>query len=372
MESVQIKSNATVKKSRDSNIELCRIICMLMIIAHHLILHGGSLFAIEGWTTNRFVALACFPLGKLSFVCFIAISMYFLCDQTFKSKKFVKLWCEVLFYSILFSVVAFGYGMPMTDRNWYSIFLPMAGNSHGFAAAYLAFYILLPFLVKVNKSLKKNQLLYLVVILFYFEVGTQIIGAYTLYTQHFSSELLLFVFLFFLMSYLKHYPISILNNRLSMALVVTTTYAMVATTMYFYLSGFRGDNLLFLLQIFNDESSIAYILGGIALFYFFKNTHIHHSRYINTIAVSTFGVLLIHDHNFFRYTLWSKILKVQDWYYSDYYPVFLVLTIVLVFVVCILIDFVRRYTLEKAIEKSNYINSVCEKWDKFISTDYDG
>lgn len=30
------------KKLRKSNIELCRIICMICIIAHHCVVHGGG------------------------------------------------------------------------------------------------------------------------------------------------------------------------------------------------------------------------------------------------------------------------------------------------------------------------------------------
>ncbi len=29
------------KKPRDSNIELCRVVSMLLIIGHHCVIHGG-------------------------------------------------------------------------------------------------------------------------------------------------------------------------------------------------------------------------------------------------------------------------------------------------------------------------------------------
>ena len=31
-----------VKKDRDSNVELCRIVSMLLVIAHHAVVHGGA------------------------------------------------------------------------------------------------------------------------------------------------------------------------------------------------------------------------------------------------------------------------------------------------------------------------------------------
>lgn len=38
------KTISTMKNSkRESNLELCRVLCMLLIIAHHAIVHGGIL-----------------------------------------------------------------------------------------------------------------------------------------------------------------------------------------------------------------------------------------------------------------------------------------------------------------------------------------
>ncbi len=93
---------------RKSNFELCRIICMLLIIMHHAVLHGGIL----GFQncTNKYIGLMFFPGGKICFDAFIVLSVWFLIDQSFKIEHFFRTWILTLFYSITFAVVAFELG----------------------------------------------------------------------------------------------------------------------------------------------------------------------------------------------------------------------------------------------------------------------
>lgn len=91
-------------KERNSSVELLRIFCMFFLIIHHCVLHGGAVgMDICG---NRNIALFFLPAGKIAFDAFLAISMYFLVDQTFRMNKFIKMWLLVLFYSVLFTLIS--------------------------------------------------------------------------------------------------------------------------------------------------------------------------------------------------------------------------------------------------------------------------
>lgn len=93
---------------RKSNLELCRIVCMILIIMHHSIIHGG-IWGIEN-CTNKFLGLWFFPGGKICFDAFIVLSVWFLVDQNFKIEHFFKTWIQVLIYSIIFSILAIKLG----------------------------------------------------------------------------------------------------------------------------------------------------------------------------------------------------------------------------------------------------------------------
>lgn len=351
------------KGPRNTNLELCRIICMLLIIAHHVVVHGGGI-SID-FSTNKIISLFILPGGKLAFDCFIALSCWFLVEQVFRTERFLKIWLETLFYSITFAVVAYLMGTEFTNRNWFSIIFPIAGNSHGFAAAYLSLYLLLPFLAKISKNITKKQAGMLVVILFFLEVMTQLIGAVSQYTQPLSSELLIFILLYFVAFYLKRFPIKILSNKAFTFSIFILCW--ITVFLLNWLSAYYPTNpyIANAMMLGNNESSILYIIGGFSLFFFFYNIKMPTVPFINKLATTTLGILLIHDHNFFRYDLWKKIVRTQDWYYIN--PVLFVLSIVVtaicIFVLGAIIDLLRQKLLEKPIFRAEQLQMIIKRVD---------
>ena len=87
-----------IKKLRDSNIELLRIISMIMIVVHHYEMFAG--FTNSGNVSlNSYIEIALYSLGKLGVNIFVIISGYFLITSQFNTKKAVKLWMQIFFYS---------------------------------------------------------------------------------------------------------------------------------------------------------------------------------------------------------------------------------------------------------------------------------
>lgn len=78
---------------------------------------------------------------------------------------------------------------------------------------------------------------------------------------------------------------------------------------------------------------------------FFNNLKIKNSKTINTIASTTFGVLLIHaNSDTMRQRLWKDTLNNVGAYYTNYTYLHAILSVTLVFVTCSLIDLLRiRY-----------------------------
>lgn len=291
-----------MKKERSSNIELCRIICMLMIIAHHCVAHGGGIGM--DICTNKYIALFVFPGGELCFDTFLAISMWFLVDQTFKAERFFKTWGQVLFYSISFFCISVLFGAVVTKRDVFSVLFPITGNSHGFASSYLAFYLLLPVLSYISKNITQNQAKWTVAVLFYVEVISQLIGSVSGYYQPIYNELILFILCYFIALYLKRYPWKILSKKWLMLGIAFTAWLLVFVLWCLATIYIPGNQYVsFLMGFCGDESSVIYIVGGYALFFFFYNIKMPTIKWINKVAHTTFGTLLFHDHNFFRYIM---------------------------------------------------------------------
>lgn len=354
------------KSNRSSNIELLRIICMILIIAHHCIGHGGA--AYMDTNINRVLGLILIPGGKICFNAFLAISTWFLIDKSFKTERFLKVWFQALFYSVLFCFIAWIMGNPMTPKDWFSAFLPISGNSHGFAAAYLAFYLLVPFLKIITQQINQKQAKFIVVCLLFLEVGTQFIGYITMYTQPLSSELLLFILCFFIANYFKKYPCKLQKSKSLTFSIFIMCWLFVFISIYSYLISNQGNQIIeFLWNIVKDESSIINIIGGYSLFFFFNNLKMPTFQSINSIASHTFGILLMHDNNFFRNTLWSQIVLTTTWFYSPYFIILVFISTLMIFISGLLIDFIRVKMFERLILKSSYITKICEKGDVLIN-----
>lgn len=88
-------------KKRQSNIELLRIISMILILAHHFSVHGGFNILKTSFTINRLWIQFLQFGGKIGVNIFVIISGYFLItSKGIKISKVLKLWLQLFFYSV--------------------------------------------------------------------------------------------------------------------------------------------------------------------------------------------------------------------------------------------------------------------------------
>ena len=79
------------------------------------------------------------------------------------------------------------------------------------------------------------------------------------------------------------------------------------------------------------------------LFLFFLDLPIKANNCINRIASATFGVYLLHNSPLLTPYIWNDMLHVlEKQYFSDFYIVKALATILLIFAICTLVDFLRQ------------------------------
>lgn len=97
-----------------------------------------------------------------------------------------------------------------------------------------------------------------------------------------------------------------------------------------------------------DSNAVLAVMTSVAAFMYFKNLKMRHHKWINTIAASTFGVLMIHaNSDTMRQWLWQDVVGCARHYASPYACLYAVAAVVIIFSVCILIDYLRIHTLER-------------------------
>lgn len=91
-------------KERSSNLELYRILMMLLIVAHPYVVNSGLL---DVMNQNILSANTTFyslfgAWGKTGINCFVLITGYFMCTSKISLRKFLKLFLWVITYTIIF------------------------------------------------------------------------------------------------------------------------------------------------------------------------------------------------------------------------------------------------------------------------------
>lgn len=168
-------TTAVPTKVRDSLLELFRIILMLMIIAHHYVVNSGlsQMILQEGagnisWRGLSFLMFGAW--GKVGINCFVLITGHFMCTGRATVQKFLKLYFQILFYTVAIGLIFFCFGcQTLGISTVFYWFWPFKNLTSGFTDAFLALLLLVPFLNKLIENLdQKKHLRLLVVLLFVF------------------------------------------------------------------------------------------------------------------------------------------------------------------------------------------------------------
>lgn len=341
-------------KVRSSNLELLRIIAMLSIMASHSVINAGipDLFDYNNISANMLFLQLFAMWGKTAINAFVMISGYFMCTSKLTIKRFSKVYLEVKFYAIvLFAVfLILGYEALSFKRLFDLVFGVIRGINGGFTSSFIAFYLFIPFYNLLIGAMNKKQHLSLIIALVcLFSVGATIFASPYVY-----SEFTWFIVLYFIAAYIRLYPEKWMNNNKICAPVlaglILCVYAFVV------LVDFVGSKFGFtsITYLSSDSNKILAMLIGVFAFLTFKNLNIKNSKFINTVASTTFGVFLIHSgSDAARKLIWFDIFDMRGHYTMPLIKVMLYwcFAVAAVFIVCSLIDLIRIYCIEKPFFK---------------------
>ena len=338
---------------RESNLELFRIITMLCIVAHHYVVNSGmiSMLPQDGSIDWKTIFLLVFGWGgKTGINCFVLITGYFMCQSEITVKKYLKLVFERYFYAILFFVIfgVTGY-TPFSGKGLLKTIFPFFTIQSNFVACYLLFYLFIPFLNKlIHVMSEKEHLLLLGLCLIIYTV----FPSFAMANVNFNY-ITWFIIIYFLASYLRIYEKTWFHNtRLWGALMIISLALSWASVVGVYWIqakfGYSGYQYFFV----SDSNKVLAVSTAVCAFMFFKNIKIRKSKFINTIAMSTFGVLLIHaNSDSMRQWLWQDVLRNTEFFNSPLLIIHALLSVLGIYIVCTIIDQMRIRFLEKPLFK---------------------
>jgi hypothetical protein len=330
---------------------------MILIIAHHYVVNSGLLDVMaENPLSGMSIFLYLFGAwGKVGINYFVLITGYFMCKSQITPQKFFKLLFEVEFYKIViyFIFLITGY-QAFSLKTLVKAFLPIVSVSDGFTGCYLLFYLFIPFLNILIRNMNEKQHIALLVLTTFIYV---ILGTVPKITVTFNY-ITWFIVLYFIAAYLRLYPKKFSENTkfwgwLSLACLLVSMLSIVCCLWLNVKFGILGAFYFVI-----DSNKILAVADAICWFMFFKNVKIKHNKFINGVAATTFGVLCIHaNSDAMRQWLWQDLLNNAGMYGSNLIFFHAIVSVLAVFAICSLIDFVRIHLIEKPFLKW---------WDKVL------
>lgn len=145
-------------KKRTLNIELLRVIAMLMVTTLHALGHGGVLeqydFSTPGYILFWTVESLCYVAVNV----FVLITGYFMITSEAKPSRLIKLYIQVEFYSLLCLLASkFIFHQPIDLKSILYTLFPFTSGTYWFVSAYAVLIALVPLLNKFIKSMDRKQ-----------------------------------------------------------------------------------------------------------------------------------------------------------------------------------------------------------------------
>lgn len=327
---------------RKSNIELLRIFAMLSIIAHHYVVNSGLYeVAICDTSSVKSILFVIYGAwGKVAINIFILITGYFMYSSNISLKKYIKLISEFEFYRIIFYFVFCLCGYQVFSiKEFIKTVNPYYIIGSSFIPAYFLLYLAIPFInIFISNADKLTHALLIGLGLFIYSI----IGSISFIPMNFNY-FSWFIILYLIGAYIRKYPDRILfsKNRITIKFIIVLTLS-ITSIVHFMING------LFPYSYINDSNKLLGTVLAIETFLLFENCNIRYSKLINIFAKSTFGVLLIHANcESMRQWLWRDTLKNAYYFTTSYCYAHAVISVLVVYLVCFALDFIRIKTIEK-------------------------
>ena len=358
-------------KCRSSNLELYRILCMLMIVAHHYVVNSGltspdgPLITAPAPANSLYLALFG-AWGKTGINCFLMITGYFMCTSKITLRKFIKLMAQIYLYRLLlFPIFLIAGYETISIIRIIKLLMPTWGFTDNFTGCFIGFWLTIPFLNLLVQNMTKRQhelLLLLLLGMFSLLGSIPTFGVAFNYVTWFGV-------IYFIASYIRLYPQPLFERRRLWGWLSFVCIVMAAASILGFRILMDGRFASYSFFFISDSNKFFAVAVAVCTFLWFKNMDIKYSKVINVIGASTFGVFLIHTNSdAMRTWLWKDTVDVVGHYSMPLGNLMLysIAVVLVIFAVCNLIDQFRIATLEKCFFRW-YDNKMAVKADEWIN-----
>lgn len=322
-----------MEKLRQSNFELLRLVCMLMVMFGHMsgYVEEGDLVGAKG-ASKLLVNQLCL----VSVNVFVMISGWFGIRASLKGA--FKLLFQVWFLALLCFLVFLVLGLPVSFKKDLLPYL-LFGSGYWFVVSYLILYALSPVLNSFIQQSTKKEFIGVLVAFFLAEF----LFGFLLNIGHFDFGFspLSFIGLYLLSSFIRLYPVKVFSFSKSTDLLIYLSVTLVSALLIWF--GYKWFGMGFHLN--HNDSPLA-IVAALYFLLFFSKLRFQ-NRFINWLAVSAFAIYLIHENSMVSPLFHGFFHRLYDVVPLAAYYLLMIIILIIMGFVCILIDKLRLWVWKR-------------------------
>ena len=265
-------------KKRMVNIEVLRLLAMMMVVSLHYLAKGELLEKLTGpLSAKGHLAWLLESFSIAAVDVYVLISGYFLVETGFRCRRVISLVLQVMFYTCLLPVVLILTGiLPVGEITFYNILqciFPTNMLHYWFVSAYVLMFLFTPVLNAAVHGMKKRQLQTAIVILLIMESLSKTVIPVRLELDNLGYDAYWFMVVYLIAAYIRLYGIPFLEKKggRAAACYIGACLGLYGLTMLIrgaYLLTGQFENFIESAYGYNHLLTIG---AATALFYVFKN-----------------------------------------------------------------------------------------------------
>ena len=352
--------------TRDSNIELLRIVSMLMTLTLHYLVFGnvlsGSSLGSAAYYGNWTLEAVC----HIGVVCFMLISGYYLSQKQFTSRRILSFYAQILFYTIVMATLCFSLGIAELNTVNLIQIVPVMGGRNWYVSAYFCLLFLTPALNHVVHSMERRKLRAMLMALF---ILLSVLHSFFFLADTFRLEsghsAWWYCFVYMIGAYYRKYEIRINNKSQALILLI-----FLLPFSKFVIDSSDHAVLRNLIQVLYAYDSFPVFISAFVVFDFFVRIKIKSkraSRIICLFGKTSFAVFYIHVFILWGEKIWIA-LGSEKFINSSMQPIHMISSVAAVYLACSAVE-VLRLKLFQVLKINGAIFAVSKTIDAKVIPD---
>lgn len=321
---------------------------MLLVVLAHVVSWGTTVcpsgsgnVTFSGGGLNSWTYIIFQTVAALGVICFVLITSYFICESNvLRLDRILKVWSQTAFYSVLVAALS-SFFIVVPLRGIFLSFLPIYSDQYWFVTKYLGLIVLAPVLSYAVKAMSRRGFICAIIAIALISVTVSFGFPYgnVMFGGHLSIGS--FLVIFFVAAYLRRFgiPAWLAENcgKIFIGFILVQILGGVALNIIH-----DGSTTIF--GGFSVGYNALSIIPATALFVWFKEHDFgdnRFSRFLVALAPYSFAVYLIHDNQYFREILWTRIFHLPEYWGSPLWTLSALVIPAVVFLLCSGLDVLR-------------------------------